>query len=294
MSLKVPLILFLLLIALAVYLLWIRNLPPRLEKTPHAQESAETKFAKFGLQTDTSKSTIDTSLILSGGPGKDGIPAIDNPEFISISQADVGDKTLGVLVQFEGEKRFYPYNILVWHEIVNDSIGDTHFAVTFCPLCGSAIVFDRTINGEILSFSVSGLLYESNLLMYDRETESLWSQAANKAVVGVLTGTELETLPMKLLEFDKIKRLHPDALVLSPKTGHARNYNVDPYAGYGLVDDVYFPISVSDTRLPPKTIMYVVPLGEQSIAFEDQKLTDAVRKKFDDTELVAIRLPDGI
>src|SRR3989344_4868604 len=144
-----------------------------------------------GLNTDTGKSSIDQSKIVSGGPGKDGIPAISNPKFVDIGDEELSDSTSGILINLNKQTRFYPFNILVWHEIVNDSIEGSYIAVTFCPLCGSAIVFDRRVGDEILEFGVSGLLYESNLLMYDKKTESLWSQVLGEAVVGSYTGTKL-------------------------------------------------------------------------------------------------------
>jgi hypothetical protein len=117
------------------------------------------------------------TLIYDGGPGKDGIPTISDPQFLSLDAAKTKPSEWGVLVSIKDKHRFYPYNILVWHEIVNDSMAGKEYAVTFCPLCGSAIVFDRKVGGEILHFGISGKLYESNLLMYDDKTESLWSQA---------------------------------------------------------------------------------------------------------------------
>lgn len=254
----------------------------------------EGAFARFGLVTDTDAASIPLEEVLFGGPGKDGIPALDHPTFVSISNAEVNDETLGVLVSVKGEERFYPYSILVWHEIANDSIEDMHFAVTFCPLCGSAIVFNRQVDGDILTFGVSGLLYESNLLMYDRKTESLWSQAGTEAVVGDYTGTRLDILPMHIISFAELKERHPGALVLSTNTGYARSYDVDPYTGYGLTDELYFPVSVSDERFSAKELMYVVPVGNLSVAFPVAELTDTDTFTAGTTTLTALRVPDGI
>ena len=255
---------------------------------------AELEFEQFGLQTDTNNALVPLNQIFSGGPGKDGIPALNHPTFVSIENADVDDETLGILVNINGVERYYPYNILVWHEIVNDSIGDTHFAVTFCPLCGSAIVFDRTLDDEILTFGVSGLLYESNLLMYDTETESLWSQAKNEAVVGTYAGTKLTVLSMRLLTFAALQEKHPDAAVLSTDTGYDRHYGVDPYTGYGLSENLYFPVSVSDKRFPAKEIFYVVPYGKHSVAFPEKSLSDSSTFTLEDKALTATRNRDGI
>jgi len=150
------------------------------------------------------------------------------------------------------------------------------------------------VDGEILTFGVSGLLHESNLLMYDTKTESLWSQAGNEAVVGDLTGTTLSVLDMRLLPFEKLKQLHPTTRVLSRDTGHVRFYGVDPYAGYGLTENLYFPVSVSDARFPAKQIMYVVPFSGQSIAFPEAELRDEAVFTFGTTTFLAKRVSDGI
>lgn len=224
--------------------------------------------------TDETKHSIPLDKILSGGPGKDGIPALVNPKFVSVADAPVSitDTTQGILVSLGGESKFYPYNILVWHEIVNDSVGGTPVAVTFCPLCGSAIVFDPIVNGARLEFGVSGKLYESNLLMYDRTTDSLWSQALGEAVVGEMTGTVLAHVPFQLLTFAEVKASHPSARVQSDDTGHYRSYSHYPYGDYDSNDSLIFPVSVSDSRFHPKEIMYVVRVGESSVAFPLKKL----------------------
>lgn len=242
----------------------------------------EQAFSRLGLLTDTSVGSIDQEKIFSGGPGKDGIPAISNPTFTTVEEAkgNIADTTQGILVEFEGEKRYYPYSILVWHEIVNDSIGDTHFSATFCPLCGSGIVFDRQIGEDIFSFGVSGLLFESNLLMYDTFTESLWSQARGETVVGELTGTKLEILPMQLISFQEVQDNHPDAQVLSTNTGYIRDYRGNPYSGYEEQDNTFFPISVQDNRFFSKEIMYVIPFEEQSIVFRKDALEEGATETF--------------
>ena len=287
---KVISITILIIVAVGVFWFVTKGSPD----APDIEVDHETTFSHFGLRTNTEKANIPLEEVLSGGPGKDGIPAINEPKFVSIEDADVGDGVLGVLVTSNEKKRYYPYNILVWHEIVNDSIDDTHFAVTFCPLCGSAIVFNREVDEEILTFGVSGLLWESNLLMYDTKTESLWSQAKNEAVIGEYAGTKLSLIDMRLLEFSKLKRFHPDARVLSRDTGFVRMYNVEPYSGYGLTDETYFPVSVSDTRFPPKQIMYVVPFEGKSYAFPEADLDDSSEFATDMAVLRAKRLQDGL
>ena len=241
-------------------------------------EPAERSFLPtFGLKTDTTKKTIDLQDILSGGPGKDGIPAINNPTFVPLSATEVADDARGILVALHGVRRFYPYSILVWHEIVNDTIGETPIAVTFCPLCDSGIVFDRRVGGATLSFGVSGLLFESNLLMYDTATESLWSQVRTDAVVGAYTGEKLSILPLQVITLNEVREKYPNTEVLSTDTGFSRNYTANPYAGYIETEKTIFPVSVSDKRFHAKEPMYVIPLGEKSVALPYRQFTDGTQ-----------------
>lgn len=234
-----------------------------------------------GFKTNTDKKSILLEKLLSGGPGKDGIPAIRDPKFTSINQSGFGNDVLGVLINLNGEQRYYPYNILVWHEVVNDSIKNNKFAVTFCPLCGSAIVFDRNINGDSLEFGVSGLLYESNLVMYDDRTESLWSQAKSEAIVGEYTGTKLDILPFQVITLEEVKKKYPNSKVLSKNTGHNRDYSFNPYGKYDTTEEIYFPVSKKDTRYSAKAIMYIVPFDGKSIAFEQIKLRDGQSSRYE-------------
>jgi hypothetical protein len=231
-------------------------------------------FYDLGFHTNIGRRSVSLDLLLSGGPGKDGIPALTDVEFVATADAGLRDEVRGILVDFEGERRFYPFNILVWHEVLNDSIGDTHFAVTFCPLCGSGIVFDREVGGEVLEFGVSGLLYESNLIMYDQSTHSFWSQSLGEAIVGRYTGTRLEILPMQLLTFEEARRKYPDIRVLSDQTGFARDYARNPYSGYEETESLIFPVSVQDNRFFAKELMYVFRLDETSVAFPLEMLTE--------------------
>jgi hypothetical protein len=186
---------------------------------------------------------IPPSQIFSGGPGKDGIPAIDNPKFVIVRDADFlddNDRVLGITI--DGVSKVYPIKILNWHEVVNDSIGDISFTVTYCPLCGTGVAFSSKVNGRTLNFGVSGLLYNSDVLLYDRETESLWSQLLNKAVTGEYKGTVLTMLPVLHTTWAGWKRYHPTSQVLSKNTGYWRAYTQDPYAGYETSKKLYFPV----------------------------------------------------
>lgn len=238
------------------------------------------ELLEYGFATNTCKLNIDPNKILPGGPSKDGIPTINNPKFIPYSQSKISDTTRGILINIGNQQKFYPYNILAYHEIVNDNINDTYYSVTFCPLCDSGIVFNRKVNTEILQFGVSGLLYESNLLMYDTSTDSLWSQAKRTAVVGDYAGTELEILPFQLLSFIEAKIKYPRGVVLSEDTGFIRNYNTTPYSGYLENEGLYFPVSINDQRFTSKELMYVIPFENISITFPYRQLETGI-KNFD-------------
>lgn len=244
---------------------------------------------KFGdFKTDLSKHSIPFDQILSGGPGKEGIPALTNPKFVDLKDSGLSDDTLGIFINLNGDKRFYPFNIMVWHEIVNDTVGGQALAITFCPLCGSAIVFDRKLDGNILDFGVSGFLYQSNLLMYDKQTESLWSQVLGKAVVGSYNEQKLTRVAMQRITFLELKEKYPDAKVLSADTGYRRDYTFNPYGDYENAEKLYFPISVQDQRFFSKEIMLVVPVNNTWVAFPWNKLkkTGGATIKVDEQNLV--------
>lgn len=240
--------------------------------------SLEQGFLKDDLKTDTSISSIPLDKVLSGGPGKDGIPAITNPKFVPVEQAKkfLTDTVSGILLVHGEKVRFYPYTILVWHEVVNDTIEGDAVVVTFCPLCASALVFDANVDGKKEVFGVSGKLYESNLLMYDYDTESLWSQIKGEAVVGRKTGKKLTHLPFQQVAFGDVLSRFPRAEILSTDTGFSRDYTFYPYGDYNENDEIYFPISITDTRLPLKEPMYIVDLFDSSVAFKLLDLKEGV------------------
>lgn len=183
--------------------------------------------------TDFSLHSIDYSEILSGGPPKDGIPSIDRPEFIPVAKVENLSPTEPVVgLTVNGEARAYPLRILTWHEIVNDSIGGKPVAVTYCPLCNSAIVFDREVGGDVLEFGTTGKLRNSDLVMYDRTTESWWQQFLGEAIVGELTGTKLKMLPSRLESWERFAARHPEGQVLIPNNEGMRSYGRNPYEGY--------------------------------------------------------------
>lgn len=209
-------------------------------------------------KTDFTKADPNLANALSGGPSKDGIPALDNPKFIPLSEAAYDDTTQVIILISENEVKAYPYNILTWHEIVNDTFNGTPVAITFCPLCGSAIVYNRTLpNGQVSTFGVSGSLLESNMIMYDRSTENLWQQSTGEVLAGGFFPAKLETELFQLTDIESLKKNHPQALIMSTDTGHRRNYDRNPYAGYNTDNRFVFDPSELNSDFPPKTIMVI-------------------------------------
>jgi hypothetical protein len=200
-------------------------------------------------------SIIPISEIMDGGPPKDGIPSIDNPKFMKVSETklDNEDRILGVFEN--GIAKAYPIMILNYHEIVNDYFGNKPVVITFCPLCGSGIAFNAEIKGNPTSFGVSGLLYNSDVLLYDRETESLWSQLLFKAVSGSLVNTELQVLVTANTTWGSWLKKHPNSVVLSEETGYKRDYSINPYPDYSKSSSLYFPVAEEDERFHPKEMV---------------------------------------
>jgi len=199
---------------------------------------------------DLRGSLVPSEEILAGGPPKDGIPAIDAPKFVPAGQANlaVSDRVLGIAR--EGVAKAYPIRILNWHEIVNDRVGDDAITVTYCPLCGTGIAYSAQIAGKASTFGVSGLLYNSDLLLYDRATQSLWSQILGQAVTGPLKGEKLTPVALTHTTWADWRARHPTTLVLSEDTGYQRDYSRDPYAGYTSTSRTMFPISHQSGRFP--------------------------------------------
>ena len=195
-----------------------------------------------GWGTNFDISLVDYGEILSGGVPRDGIPPIRNPRFISIAEADAVyvDHSPVMQVSLNGDARAYPLGILIWHEIVADVVGGVPVAVTFCPLCNTAITFDRTIAGTVYDFGVSGLLRNSDLIMYDRQTESLWQQIGGVAIVGDMVGARLTVLPSTIVAWGDFKAQYPEGIVLSRETGYVRRYGANPYAGYDRIGNTPF------------------------------------------------------
>jgi len=220
-----------------------------------------------GWETNTDKALIELDELKRGGPPKDGIPSIDEPEFISPSEAEswISNQEPVIAVEYKGEARAYPLQILIWHEIVNDRIAGDPLLVTFCPLCYSALVFDRTVEGETLEFGVSGFLRHSDLVMFDRKTETLWQQFTGKAIVGDYVGTTLEQIPSQIISFNQFRESYSNGTVLSRNTGYNRNYGANPYTGYDDINNTpYFGAGNEDDRLPPMEKVIGVKVGDKT------------------------------
>jgi Protein of unknown function (DUF3179) len=222
------------------------------------------------LRTDFTKSLVPVDEIVAGGPPPDGIPAIDRPVFVRPAVADswLTRNEPVLALEIAGDARAYPLQILMWHEIVNDTVGGRPVAITFCPLCNSGLVFDRVVDRLTLDFGTSGKLYQSDLVMYDRQTHSLWAQIEGRAIVGERAGTRLRRVPAHTIAYGDWKAIYPRGKVLSRDTGHARSYGRNPYVSYDQPDSTPFLLGgAPDPRLPPQARVVGVVLGGAERAY---------------------------
>jgi hypothetical protein len=235
-------------------------------------------FSTAGWTTDFSKAAAPLAEFHSGGPPRDGIPPIDDPTFVGVGDEPIADQEPVIAVELDSVARAYPLQILTWHEIVNDRIGDTPLAVTFCPLCHTAVVFDRTVDGEELTFGTTGNLRFSDLVMWDRQTETWWQQFSGEAVVGELVGEELLEVPSQLISMADFTERFPDGEVLSRETGHDRPYGSNPYTGYDDVNQPPFALQdvELDGRLSPKARVVSIQQGDALVAVPFDLLEDEV------------------
>ncbi len=223
---------------------------------------------------DINNSSIPSNEIHQGGPPRDGIPSIDQPVFVSANQAGYlkeQDRVLGL--HRNGISKAYPISIMNWHEIVNDEIGGEAAVVTYCPLCGTGVAFSAHAGGKQLNFGVSGLLYNSDVLLYDRETESLWSQLLTRAVSGPMKDTSLKLISLQHTTWADWLKRHPQTLLLSTDTGYSRDYKRDPYAGYEDSNGIYFPVSHQDPRYHPKERVLGIEVNGQFKAYPFAELS---------------------
>ncbi len=219
-----------------------------------------------GLETNFCKHSVDYGEIISGGPPPDGIPPIDNPSFDSIAEGDewLADVQPVISLVVEGEAKAYPLAILTRHEIANDEIAGMPVAVTFCPLCNAGIVFNREVEGQILRFGVSGNLRNSDLIMWDNKTLSWWQQFTGQAIVGEMTGAQLEMVPAQMVAWKDFKAAYPEGKVLS---NEGRNYGSNPYVGYDSTTDPFLFFGTPDSRLPATQRVLGYSSGDIAIAY---------------------------
>jgi hypothetical protein len=211
--------------------------------------------------------------IHSGGPPRDGIPSINKPRFVNPADAHflkTDDRVLGITRN--GVSKAYPVAILNWHEIVNDNFAGEPVVVSFCPLCGTGMAYLAAADDQVLDFGVSGLLYNSDMLLYDRQTQSLWSQLRRQAVTGPLKGVKLQAIPVEHTQWVDWKQRHPKTQVLSIETGYQRDYSRNPYAGYGVSSQLYFPVTQQDRRYHPKEPVLGIELAGHFKAYPFEEL----------------------
>jgi hypothetical protein len=247
-------------------------------------------------RTDISGALVPVEEIVSGGPPPDGIPAIDRPAFVSPAAAAawLAAREPVLALEVKGDARAYPLQILMWHEIVNDVVGGLPITVTFCPLCNSGIAFDRTVDGTTLDFGTSGKLYKSDLVMYDRQSHSLWAQMEGRAIVGARAGARLALIPTNTLSFEEWRASHPAGKVLSRDTGYSRSYGMNPYESYDQPQLGPFLFRGKlDPRRPPKERVVGVRLGKAARAYPWPVLAErrVVHDRLGDQEIVILYQP---
>ena len=237
---------------------------------------------------------IDLSEILSGGPPPDGIPPLENPAFEPAGEVDWLPEVEPVLaLEINGDARAYPLRIMTWHELVNGTVGGVPVTVSYCPLCNSAVAYDRRVGDRILDFGTSGELFNSSLVMYDRQTESLWSHYTGQAVVGHLTGTELDLIPVQTVSFENFLSSYPQGHVLSLDTGHFRRYGQNPYQFYDSSSRPFLFRGPFDDRLDPMARVVALRDGGEGAVIGYDVLVErrVVPFSFAGRELVALFEP---
>lgn len=245
---KIKITILISLLALLLYISWVRA------------------FDIHGFDLDGA--LVPEKEILSGGPPKDGIPAIDKPIFIAASKAkSIRDSERVLGITRNGISKAYPIRIMNWHEIVNDSFNGEAITVTYCPLCGSGMAFKAQIAGKPLRFGVSGLLYNSDVLLFDRETESLWSQILSKAISGPMKGKVLTGIPIDHTSWADWRKQHPYTLLLSDETGFKRDYENNPYADYDMNDEIIFPVRFRAQGYHPKEQVFGLKINNIAKAY---------------------------
>ena len=262
--------------------------------------------AGAGAQTPTASDALDQfntvdlgvsrEAIVSGGPPKDAIPALTDPRTAPASRADfMNDRDRVVSVTLAGQSRAYPIKILNWHEAINDELGGVPIAVVYCPLCDSVSVMDRQLDGVTLDFGISGLLYNSNVLFFDRTDNALWSQVGMAAISGPNAGRSLRHLPFEIVRFGAWKDQHPGSTVVDIDTGYRRRYEKNPYADYYNDQRLRFPVDPIDERMRPNVPVIGVKIGDTARAYPVSRIQQSpggqVRDVIGGQQLVLTRDP---
>jgi hypothetical protein len=248
----------------------------------------------FGFTQEDIDVPLDS--LFQGCPARDCIPSIDNPEFVSASEAVfLNDDDLILGVVRNGVTRAYAARILNHHEIVNDDIGKEPVAVTYCPLCGSGVAFLRTLDGVVMDFGVSGVLHNNDLVLYDRQSESLWQQITGEAFAGTRRGQVLTAIPVSMSFWGDWRKAHPDTAVLAPPADSKSDYSGDQMSGYEKSERLIFPVSLMDARLHPKKVVYGFTLNANDIALDAEWLLQQGewRHTVDNIELLVRITEDG-
>ncbi|HWQ28797.1 MAG TPA: DUF3179 domain-containing protein, partial [Dehalococcoidia bacterium] len=273
--------------------------PPSTEPAPSPAPAAAAFVRRFGdgWKTDFTQALV-TPDVFTVGQTKDGIPAIDAPRFIPPDRAIFLDPREPVIaLEVNGDARAYPLRILIWHEIVNDTVGGVPVMVTFCPLCNTSIVFERVVDGRTLDFGTTGLLRNSDLVMYDRQTESWWQQITGEALVGEMAGARLEIIPSAIVAWADFVATYPFGMVLSQDTGFDRPYGRNPYVGYDRVDQNPFLFEGEpDPRLLPMERVVTVEMNGETVAYPFSRLeaNPVVYDTVGGTEIVVLFEPGAV
>lgn len=247
----------------------------------------------FGFDDATRKS-VPLDKLMQGCPARDCIPSIDNPEYVGADNAEhVSDDDLVITLAYKGEHFAFPTRILDHHEIVNDTFAGDPLAITWCPLCGSAVGIERTVAGAVTTFGVSGVLYNSDLVLYDRATETLWDQIDAEGIVGPMTGERLTLVPVSMSKWGRWRARHPDTLVLTTNTGFDKDYTADRFAEYRESTRLFMPVSATSEQLHAKTVVFGFDLEFGEIAYTEEQLSEPYTHTFAGKEATVSRGEDG-
>ncbi len=238
------------------------------------------RWVREGWKTDFSKMSVPVHEVLSGGPPRDGIPSIDNPAFRPLSEVtDIPGREPVIWLDVEGDVRAYPLRVLTWHEIVNDTVGGVPAAITYCPLCNASIVFDRRAGGKTLEFGTTGKLRNSDLIMYDRQTDSWWQQFTGTSIAGSFLGTKLKLLPSRVTSMEAFRNAHPNGRVLVPNNPRIRDYGRNPYAGYDTSASPFLYRGEMPDNISPMARVVVVRTDDAPIIVSMERIRNGAFEK---------------